>query len=132
MSGVATPPPDVQLPLLVPSAEGITKFKSQFKNCTNSSNTISLTSGSYFPNFLTTFFLIQDTKDAKKKGLSKLQNLSNVIKAKQSLAKENALKNVMGSIDSINEKSNNLIEYFLDLIKVGGGNDNKWFVPYKK
>ena len=68
--------------------------------------------------------LIQDTKDAKKKGLSKLQNLSNVIKAKQSLAKETALKNVMGSIDSINEKSNNLIEYFLDLIKVGGGNES--------
>jgi len=68
--------------------------------------------------------LIQDTTDAKKKGLSKLQNLSNVIKAKQSLAKENALKNVMGSIDSINDKSNNLIEYFLDLIKVGGGNES--------
>ena len=68
--------------------------------------------------------LVQDTKDAKKKGLAKLQNLSNVIKAKKSLAKENALKNVMGSIDSINEKSNNLIEYFLDLIKVGGGNES--------
>ena len=68
--------------------------------------------------------LIQDTKDAKKKGLSKLQNFGNVIKAKKDLAKENALKNVMGSIDSINEKSNNLIEYFLDLIKVGGGNES--------
>tara|TARA_R110001583_G_scaffold39728_2_gene127152 strand:+ start:11609 stop:13585 length:1977 start_codon:yes stop_codon:yes gene_type:complete len=68
--------------------------------------------------------LIQDTKDAKKKGLSKLQNFGNVIKAKKDLARETALKNVMGSIDSINEKSNNLIEYFLDLIKVGGGNES--------
>ena len=56
--------------------------------------------------------LVQDTKDAKKKGLSKLQNFRNVIRAKESLAKDKALKNVMGSIDSINEKSNNLIEYF--------------------
>ena len=67
--------------------------------------------------------MAQDIQDSKKKGLKKLQNAANFAKAQASIKLEDKLQSAMGQFDSLKDKGANLIPYFLDLLKVGGGND---------
>ena len=67
--------------------------------------------------------MAQDIQDSKKKGLKKLQNAANFAKAQASIKLEDRLQAAMGQFDSLKDQGANLIPYFLDLLKVGGGND---------
>ena len=60
--------------------------------------------------------MANDSQDSKKKIFSRIQNLGNVSKAIDSTKMQMDFQSMMGSYDSINEKSNNMLEYFLDLI----------------
>ena len=63
-----------------------------------------------------------DSQDSKKKIFSRIENLGNVSKAIDSTKMQMDFQSMMGSYDSINKKSNNMLEYFLDLIQLTGGN----------
>ena len=67
--------------------------------------------------------MANDSQDSKKKIFSRIQNLGNVSKAIDSTKMQMDFQSMMGSYDSINEKSNNMLEYFLDLIQLTGGQD---------
>ena len=67
--------------------------------------------------------MAEDSQEGKKKIFQRIENLGNVGKAIDSSKKKVELQNLMGSYDSINKKSNNMLEYFLDLIQLTGGKD---------
>tara|TARA_R110001592_G_scaffold45542_7_gene145633 strand:- start:3927 stop:5837 length:1911 start_codon:yes stop_codon:yes gene_type:complete len=67
--------------------------------------------------------MAEDSQAGKKKIFQRIETLGNVGKAIDSSKDQVELQNLMGSYDSINKKSNNMLEYFLDLIQLTGGQD---------
>ena len=45
------------------------------------------------------------------------------VKSEAAVKKDNALKNLMSSYDSIKDKSDDMIPYLIDLLKIGEGNE---------
>ncbi len=67
--------------------------------------------------------MAKDISDSKLKGLEGIQNLQNTNDAIDSLKESEGINSLMNSMDSVEEKGANMLNYFLDLIKTLGGNE---------
>lgn len=72
--------------------------------------------------------MAQDIGNTKKEGLNGIQNLTNTKDAIESLDKESKLGTLMSSLDSVSanveEGENDMITYFMDLLKNLGGDES--------